>query len=395
MRERGRGNFGEFVLKNLSFISKNKSSVLLLVLALIVVGMGAQAAGLLNTKSGGYLVCVNSKTKVVTHPGTSKCPKGSKKLVLGARGVAGPAGLTGATGLSGKDGIDGKDGKTLWSGTTDPASTLGAPGDMYVNSVTKTFFGPKDATTGWPQGVSMVGPKGDQGQAGLPGAQGAAGAPGAQGPAGAPGANGTNATIAITELLLCDGPDAGTVADEKCKIGMTGPAGGVIFFVDYNDQYVGFNYLEAAPQGWGNGIAVNQGGLAGETTGTNTSDPEMKWCSDSTTLLNLNNWSNSGVGKGATNTATADTTCAGGAIQAAADYAAGGFTDWFLPSMGEGLLMSTNLRQAGVGGLLEERYWSSTEASFNSALCFGVVTGGVISNVIKTSLFFVRPVRAF
>ena len=109
IREIGRGNFGEFVLKNLSFISKNKSSVLLLVLALIVVGVGAQAAGLLNTKSGGYLICVNSKTKVVTHPGTSKCPKGSKKLVLGARGVAGPAGLTGATGLTGKDGIDGKE----------------------------------------------------------------------------------------------------------------------------------------------------------------------------------------------------------------------------------------------------------------------------------------------
>lgn len=383
------------MLENLSSISKNKSSVLLLALALIVVGVGAQAAGLLNTKSGGYLVCVNSKTKVVTHPGTSKCPKGSKKLVLGARGVAGPAGLTGATGLSGKDGTDGKDGKTLWSGTADPASTLGAPGDMYVNSVTKTLFGPKDATTGWPQGVSMVGPKGDQGQAGLPGAQGPAGAPGAQGPAGAPGANGTNATIAITELLLCDGPDAGTVADEKCKIGMTGPAGGVIFFVDYNDQYVGFNYLEAAPEGWGNGIAVNQGGLVFEITGTNTEDPRMRWCSDTTTLLNLNSWSNSGVGKGATNTATADTTCAGGAIQAAADYAGGGVIDWFLPSVGEGLLMSTNLRQAGVGGLQEARYWSSTETIAGSSWYFQVSFGSFIGNDNKAQLGYVRPVRAF
>jgi hypothetical protein len=62
------------MLKNLATMSSNRSSVFLLVLALIVAGVGAQATGLLNTKSGGYLVCVNSATKVVTHPGTSKCP---------------------------------------------------------------------------------------------------------------------------------------------------------------------------------------------------------------------------------------------------------------------------------------------------------------------------------
>jgi hypothetical protein len=113
------------VLSNLSSLSRNKSSVFLLVLALIVGGVGAQATGLLNTKSGGYLVCVNSETKVVTHPGTSSCPKGSKKLVLGAQGAAGTNGLTGAAGLSGKDGIDGEDGKTLWNGVKDPESTWG------------------------------------------------------------------------------------------------------------------------------------------------------------------------------------------------------------------------------------------------------------------------------
>ena len=61
----------------------------LLVFALIVGGVVAQATGILNTPEGGYVVCVNVKTKVVTHPGTSSCPKGSKRLVLGAQGVAG------------------------------------------------------------------------------------------------------------------------------------------------------------------------------------------------------------------------------------------------------------------------------------------------------------------
>lgn len=131
------------MLKKFSSLSTNKSSLFLLIFALVVGGVGAQATGLLNTKSAGYLVCVDSKTKVVTHPGTTKCPKGSKRLVLGAQGIAGAPGLTGATGLSGRDGTDGKDGKTLWNGVKDPESSWGAPGDMFINSVTKTLFGPK------------------------------------------------------------------------------------------------------------------------------------------------------------------------------------------------------------------------------------------------------------
>ena len=401
IRESVLSTYGEFVLTNLSSLSRNKSSVFLLVLALIVGGVGAQATGLLNTKSGGYLVCVNSKTKIVTHPGASSCPMGSKKLVLGAQGAAGAIGLTGATGLSGKDGTDGKDGKTLWNGVKDPESTWGAPGDMFINSVTKTLFGPKDLTTGWPAGVSMVGPAGAAGPAGATGAQGPAGASGGSGPAGAAGANGTNATIAITELSVCDGTDAGTVADEKCKIGMTGPGGGLIFFVDYNDQYAGFNYLEAAPQGWGNGITVNQGLLTDETTGSATVDPLMKWCSNTTSLLNLNLWSHSGVGKGATNTSTAapETSptappCAGGAIRAAANYAGGSQTDWFLPSIGEAMLMYTNLRQAGVGGFVDGTYWSSSEYTNNGAWHQKFLDGSQYY-ASKGFTYYVRPVRAF
>ena len=94
-----------------------KSSVILLTFALVIFGVGAQASGVLNSPSGGYLICVNAKTKVVTHPGTTECPDGSKSLVLGAQGEAGANGLTGASGLSGKDG---KEGKTLWVGVIDP-----------------------------------------------------------------------------------------------------------------------------------------------------------------------------------------------------------------------------------------------------------------------------------
>ena len=216
------------------------------------------------------------------------------------------------------------------------------------------------------------------------------------GAAGTNGTNGTNATVAITQQSVCDGSDADVIANEVCKIGMTGPGGGVIFFVDYNDQYVGLNYLEAAPQGWSNGLPnVNLGDVTGEIPGTATVDPKMKWCSNTSSLLGLNAWSNSAVGAGASNTSTADTTCAGGAIQAASDYAGGSQSDWFLPSVGEAMLMYTNLRQQGVGGFASDYYWSSSEYDATSAwiqLFFG---GPQFSDYGKASTLYVRPVRVF
>ena len=230
------------------------------------------------------------------------------------------------------------------------------------------------------------------------GADGIAGATGTKGDAGATGiagAAGVNATLAITQQSVCDGTDADTTANEVCKIGMTGPGGGIIFFVDYNDQYVGLNYLEAAPQGWSNGLLnVNLGDVIGETAGTATVDPFMKWCSNTSSLLGLNAWSNSAVGAGASNTSTADTTCTGGAIQAASDYAGGSQSDWFLPSVGEAMLMYTNLRQAGVGGFASDNYWSSSELLANYAWR-QVFSSGSQNDNDKTSSYSVRPVRAF
>ena len=143
-------------------------------------GVAANGSGVLNNPDSGYLLCVNSKTKALTHPGTLKCPKGTQPLVLGATGKDGAPGLNGATGLNGRDG---KDGKTLWSGVKDPESNWGAPGDMFINSVTMTLFGPKNLDGTWPAGVSMIGPKGDQGPSGPQGPAGATGATGATGAA--------------------------------------------------------------------------------------------------------------------------------------------------------------------------------------------------------------------
>ena len=208
------------------------------------------------------------------------------------------------------------------------------------------------------------------------------------GPAG--GARGSGA---ITEQLVCDGTDADVIADELCKIGMTGPGGGLIFFVDYNDQYAGFDYLEAAPQGWSNGLLnVNLGGVTGETAGTATVDPKMKWCSDTSSLLGLNAWDKRAVGIGGTNTTTADITCTSGAVQAASDLELGGKDDWVLGSLGEMKLMYDNLQ--GVGGFSTDTYWSSSEGAANNAWT-QLFYNGFQGNGGKANSYYVRPVRAF
>ena len=201
--------------------------------------------------------------------------------------------------------------------------------------------------------------------------------------AGPQGEPGVDATVAITQLSVCDGTDAGTVANELCKIGMTGPGGGLIFFVDYNDQYASFcatgdcNYLEASP--------------ANATSGA--------WCSDTSTGLGLTGWDKSAVGAGRTNTTTADTTCTTGAVQTAVDYTAPSFNgvakdDWWLGSIGEMMLMYTNLRQAGVGGFSPDYYWSSSEVVDFLAWFQNFGYGDQNFNG-KSFTYSVRPVRAF
>ena len=226
---------------------------------------------------------------------------------------------------------------------------------------------------------------GATGPAGPAGAKGINGINGINGATGSAGATGASDSGAITQLSVC-----GAGGTELCKIGMTGPGGGHIFFVDYNDQYAGFNYLEAAPAGWGLGISV----ISGETTGVGLVDPQLKWCSDTSTGLGLTAWDKSAVGAGSTNTTTALATCTTGAFKAASTYASATESDWFLGSIGEMMLMYTNLRQAGVGGFSTGSYWSSSEYAIGSAWYRPFFLSAQLDGS-KNLPYFVRPVRAF
>jgi hypothetical protein len=239
--------------------------------------------------------------------------------------------------------------------------------------------------------TGAAGAKGDTGAAGAKGDTGAAGAAGAAGAKGDTGATGAAAGAPVVTGTNCIGT--------KCvyKIGDTGPGGGIIFFVDYNDQYAGLNYLEAAPQGWSNGLLnVNLGGVTGEVAGTATVDPLMKWCSNTSSLLGLDAWANRAVGSGGTNTATADLTCTSGAVQAASDLVLGGKDDWVLGSIGEMKLMYDNLQDVGVGGLATVFYWSSSE--YNAEAAWSQTFNGFQNLIAKTNISatsYLRPIRAF
>ena len=216
---------------------------------------------------------------------------------------------------------------------------------------------------------------GTNGTAGAKGETGAAGTNGTAGAKGETGAAGTNATVAITQLSIC-----GTGGTSLCKVGAVGPGSGLIFFVDYNDQYTGFDYLEAAPPSC-------------EGTG-------KAWSSDTThSLVAVNGWAARAVGAGKANSAAmiaSGATSYVGDTSGAAFFAKGSTcgtkTDWFLGSLGE--MKGCTGNTAPTGGFAADYYWSSSENYANDAWIQSFFSGNQsLSN--KNTTYYVRPVRAF
>jgi len=124
----------------------NHKFVLGLVIGTLFASGTAVAANLLNTPEGGYLLCVNKSTKIVSYPAAQKCPTGFTRLLLGARGLPGEPGEVGETGPQGPTGAQGLVGA---EGKPGPAGKDGAPG------------------TPGPGGFGSPGPAGAQGPAGF------------------------------------------------------------------------------------------------------------------------------------------------------------------------------------------------------------------------------------
>ena len=136
----------------------------------LLLGGIANAAGAFNTTATGYTVCFDTKTKVLTFPGTEKCKSGQKKLILGARGLNGEPGVAGAAGSIGATGAQGIQGLP---GATGAQGIQGLPGATGAQGI-----------QGVPGATGATGATGAQGIQGLPGATGATGAQGIQGVSG-------------------------------------------------------------------------------------------------------------------------------------------------------------------------------------------------------------------
>ena len=248
---------------------------------------------------------------------------------------------------------------------------------------------------------------GQIGPQGLPGTAGTNGVAGAKGEAGTAGTNGTNATLAITQQSVCDGTDADTVANEVCKIGMTGPGGGLIFFVDSNNEYATYDYLEAAPT---DGVFASSatGFWATTTAKCGATAPQSSSCQTATiytetgvglvTIRGLHRGLFGGKAATAAIVARHDAGVVAKNLYAAGvadDYVANGITDWWLPSKDELQKMQENLNNKGVGGFASGIYWSSSENDAADVWYQNFYFGLFYYGDLKAATYRVRPVRAF
>ena len=88
--------------------------------------------------------------------------------LVGPAGPQGPTGPQGVVGPTGSSGPAGANGSAVLNGITNPTSLIGSNGDFYINTNSNTLFGPKSGGV-WPTGVSLVGPAGQLGTAGING----------------------------------------------------------------------------------------------------------------------------------------------------------------------------------------------------------------------------------
>ncbi len=161
-----------------------------------------------------------------------------------------------------------------------------------------------------------------------------------------------------------------------------GPAGGLIFFDDADDgddDYVGWRFLEAAPAatdatgrefgGWGDNLNVRATAVGTGLDNTSALNLALEMHGESGTVVQV---------------------CHN-------EMDTAGYTDWFIPSRDELLLVYSVLHQNGVGGFLNDPhgYWSSSEKDNNYVYVVDF-TDGTNWGQFKTSTSpRIRAVRRF
>jgi hypothetical protein len=171
------------------------------------------------------------------------------------------------------------------------------------------------------------------------------------------------AAICLSMMIL----PSKAYADTTYAIGDTGPAGGIIFYVNGSD------YLEAAPSDQSTGIRWYNGSYI--VTGA-TATAIGNGFANTNTIISV---------QGAT-----ATSYAAGLARA---YTGGGYSDWFLPSSDE--LTQMYINRVAIGGFsVTSWYWSSSESDSGNALevMFSDGTLGITNKDVNCR---VRAIRAF
>ena len=259
--------------------------------------------------------------------------------------------------------------------------------------------------------TGAAGAKGETGAAGVNGTNGTNGTPGTNGVNGVNGTNGTNggAGSSFSARSVC-GSDGTTL----CAVGVQGPGGGTVFYVDTEGKYSDFDYLEVAP-------ADASGKVPWSTTTAKCGVVADTSCQSAflTTSGEALNYLAIGTGRAAT---AAIVSRHGAGSVSTADYAAGiadAYTtstasDWWLPSRDElnevckyarntGQAAGANIQcYSGSGarrdGSWTQFYWSSSEAAASAAWFYDFSDGIPNSFFGKSSQYaggYVRPVRGF
>lgn len=173
------------------------------------------------------------------------------------------------------------------------------------------------------------------------------------------------------------------------RVGDTGPAGGLIFFVDTYGEFEDFDYLEAAPAFW-------------DASSPSEADPSLPLCTANTARpAELSSSAASALGAGLENTrillegdCAAPGTLLGRATGLSIVNDGVVYDDWYLPSLGELTLLMTEFTLRGEPSRLPGGNYASS--SFFSTTDFFIwLAGRPRTTANQASAWSARPVRQF
>jgi hypothetical protein len=251
--------------------------------------------------------------------------------------------------------------------------------------------------------AGVAGAKGDTGATGAKGDTGAAGTAGANGTNGTNGAAGASSPTGFTARSVC-GADGTTL----CAVGVQGPGGGTVFYVDTTNEMQGFDYLEAAP--------TDASPSAVFSTTTTMCGPDVTLnCTTSYVSDRGSSVNRFGLGTGREATTELVNRHSYGSVSKSS-YAAGiadsystsSASDWWLPSRdelnelckfarntGQAVGASTECRGGSVRPGFADGYYSSSEASAGLAYTQDFSSFGNQNYGAKTQSAAVRAIRGF